>query len=117
MENGAFILGKNAINLESCYKFKFNHKKENMTNQKNLNNSFMNMENFQKTLDSQKIPFSKEKNKKKFLVLKKKDLQVINESILYKNISYNNENHTMQNINKCIVHILFQSFIFLSFKT
>jgi len=90
---------KQAISLESPYKFKFHdppcQKDHELFNE--------NIKAFKKTLESQKSQFAKDKKTPFNKVFKKKELGLINETILYKNIVINDQNSIMARLNTCVI--------------
>ena len=90
-----FPLNNSIISLESFYKFKFNEKPK-----VNEEVFLKNMQILKDDIRSQKCEYAKDKKhiKKSF---NKKEMSVINESLIYKNISLNNQNPTMNKINSC----------------
>ena len=94
---------KQAINLESPYKFKFHelphHKDSNIFKQK--------IETLKKTVESQKMEFAKDKKLNLIKVFKKKELGLIYETILYKNLAFNDQNSTMAKLNNCVIFYFF----------
>ena len=85
---------KPAISLESPYKFKFHelpHHKDSSLFRKKI-------EILKKTVESQKMEFAKDKKLNLVKVFKKKELGLINETILYKNLAFNDQNSAMSKL-------------------